>query len=267
MFKLPEFPSNMPHDKTESRKATAHNHLWKIPAGVRGPETVHAFSCLPCLDSLSEREIENVNHRLASLEKILQASVRAQSGPQASPQTNSGAVPSPRDSQPAEREPDFAGSSSFVAQSKDVTQAFERSLGLANNTPSSAGDVSAAVATLRSFLYDKSASSDGTGAIPVHKPLQEAVHYPELANLELPSMQAVLKVLRLCKCRLIMPTNEKLGISSRAFSIPLWTFLVLYVARSPSSFASILSLFLRRRRGRPRLVIWEGISQTVPFIA
>ncbi|KAJ9502416.1 hypothetical protein H2202_002482 [Exophiala xenobiotica] len=193
MFKLPEFPSNMPHDKTESRKATAHNHLWKIPAGVRGPETVHAFSCLPCLDSLSEREIENVNHRLASLEKILQASVRAQSGPQASPQTNSGAVPSPRDSQPAEREPDFAGSSSFVAQSKDVTQAFERSLGLANNTPSSAGDVSAAVATLRSFLYDKSASSDGTGAIPVHKPLQEAVHYPELANLELPSMQAVLK--------------------------------------------------------------------------
>lgn len=123
----------------------------------------------------------------------------AQGGPQASPQTHAGAVPSPRDSQPTEREPDFAGDSSFVAQSKDVTQAFERSLGLAHDTPSSAGDVSVAVATLRSFLNDKSASSDGAAAIPVHKPLQEAVHYPELANLELPPMQAVLKVLRLCK--------------------------------------------------------------------
>jgi hypothetical protein len=186
--------------------------------------------------------------------------VRAQSGPQASPQTNSGAVPSPRDSQPADREPDFAGSSSFVAQSKDVTQAFERSLGLAHNTPSSAGDVSAAVATLRSFLYDKSAISDGAAAIPIHKPLQEAVHYPELANLELPPMQAVLKVLRLCKCRLIMPSNEKLAISSNASSIPLWVISGVVRCSKPI-------VFCQHSVTRPRLVIWEGISQTMPFIA
>jgi hypothetical protein len=182
--------------------------------------------------------------------------VRAQSGPQASPQPNSGAVPSPRDSQPAEREPDFAGSSSFVAQSKDVTQAFERSLGLAPNTPSLAGDVSAAVATLRSFLYDKSAISDGA-AIPIHKPLQEAVHYPELANLELPPMQAVLKVLRLCKCRLIMSSNEKLAISSNASIVD-----ISGVVRCSKPI-----VFCQHSVTRPRLVIWEGISQTMPFIA
>ncbi len=157
----------------------------------------------------------------------------AQGGPQASPQTHAGAVPSPRDSQPTEREPDFAGDSSFVAQSKDVTQAFERSLGLAHDTPSSAGDVSVAVATLRSFLNDKSASSDGAAAIPVHKPLQEAVHYPELANLELPPMQAVLKVLRLCKCRLLMSTSKKLAVSLQASSTHLWAPLRLCGVRSP----------------------------------
>ena len=191
-------------------------------------QSTHPLSSRPdvlAYHFFSEREIENVNHRLAGLEKILQASVSAQGGPQASPQTLAGAVPSPRDSQPTEREPDFAGNSSFVAQSKDVTQAFEMSLGLAHSTPSSAGDVSAAVATLRSFLYEKSASVDDAAAVPVHKPLQEAVHYPELANLELPPMQAVLKVLRRCKCRLLMPTSEKLAVSSHASSIPLWAFL------------------------------------------
>ncbi|KAK6366298.1 hypothetical protein LTS17_010804 [Exophiala oligosperma] len=101
----------------------------------------------------------------------------------------------PRDHPAIEREPDFAGDSSFVAHSKDATQAFERSLNL-----NVGGDVAAAVATLRTFLNnDGTSGADGSGATFVQKPLQEAVLYPELAKLELPSMQVVLRLLRHAK--------------------------------------------------------------------
>lgn len=95
------------------------------------------------------------------------------------------------------REPDFAGDSSFDAHSKDATQALERSLNL-----NVGGDVATAVATLRTFLNNEGPSiSDGSGANPVQKPIQEAVLYPELAKLELPPMQTVLRLLRQAKSR------------------------------------------------------------------
>jgi hypothetical protein len=114
-----------------------------------------------------------------------------------SPQSRQETLSTPRDSQQMESELGFEGDSSFNAHSKHVAQAFENSL---NSTPASnpVRGVSAAVATLRSFLYEKSAFTDGS--IPLHKPLQEAVHYPELSNLPLPPVQAVLTVLRYCKC-------------------------------------------------------------------
>ena len=92
-----------------------------------------------------------------------------------------------------EKELEFEGDSSFVAHSKHVTQAFENSL---NSSPQSSAfrDVSAAVATLRSFLDESFATTDGS--VPLHQPLQQAVRYPELQDLVLPPMQAVLRLLR-----------------------------------------------------------------------
>lgn len=145
----------------------------------------------------SEREIENVNDRLARLERLLQASNSRQTRLQPSPQSYTETLSTPRDHPAIEREPDFAGDSSFVAHSKDATQAFERSLNL-----NVGGDVAAAVATLRTFLNnDGTSGADGSGATFVQKPLQEAVLYPELAKLELPSMQVVLRLLRHAKSR------------------------------------------------------------------
>ena len=92
-----------------------------------------------------------------------------------------------------EKELEFEGDSSFVAHSKHVTLAFENSL---NSSPQSSAvrDVSAALATLRSFLNENYATNNDSVAL--HKPLQQVVHYPELQDLTLPPMQAVLRLLR-----------------------------------------------------------------------
>ncbi|KIW20124.1 hypothetical protein PV08_00699 [Exophiala spinifera] len=142
-----------------------------------------------------EREIEKVNDRLARLETLLQAANSRQARLQPSPQSYAETLSTPRDKSGFEKEPDFAGDSSFVAHSKDATQAFERSLNL-----NVRGDVAAAVATLRTFLDNDGPSvAAGSDTALVQKPIQEAVLYPELAKLELPSMQVVLGVLRHAK--------------------------------------------------------------------
>lgn len=163
-----------------------------------------SHSSIPDFEPTSEREIENVNGRLASLERTLQTLVNHQrpNGPEPSPQPRPESLSTPRDRQVMERELDYEGDSSFVAHSKHVTQAFEKSLGSnPYSNSNSAQDVSAAVATLRSFLNENSPSADGS--VPLHKPLQEAVQYPELSNLDLPPMQPVLHLLRWCKSVLL----------------------------------------------------------------
>ncbi|KAK4934577.1 hypothetical protein LTR10_024197 [Elasticomyces elasticus] len=144
-----------------------------------------------------ERELEDVTGRLSGLERTLQRLLDEPNTAGRSSRTSSPAVPTPSDNQLIERDVDFAGDSSFVAHSKDVTQAFEKTL---NTSPisSSIRDVSAAVATLRNFLNENSGTV-AEGSMPVNKPLREAVHYPELANLTLPPMPAVLRLLRHCK--------------------------------------------------------------------
>ncbi|KIX01705.1 uncharacterized protein Z518_09431 [Rhinocladiella mackenziei CBS 650.93] len=142
-----------------------------------------------------EREIEDINGRLASLERILQDLVKTQkhSGSESIPSSHTETLSTPRGSQLGERELEFEGESSFVAHSKHVTRAFESSL---NNSPYSGSvrDVSAAVATLRTFLNENSPVANESTRF--YQPLQEAIYYPELSGLALPPMQAVLRLLR-----------------------------------------------------------------------
>lgn len=144
-----------------------------------------------------ERELEDVTGRLLSLEQTLRTLLQEQNSHARSTNNSSEALPIPRDKQLIERGVDFAGDSSFVAHSKDVTQAFEKTLNV-SPLSSSIQDVSAAVATLRTFLDENSGTIE-EDSLPVHKPLQEAVHYPELSTLSLPPMPAVLRLLRHCK--------------------------------------------------------------------
>ncbi|KAI1627569.1 hypothetical protein EDD37DRAFT_266206 [Exophiala viscosa] len=144
-----------------------------------------------------ERELEDVTGRLAGLERTLQRLLDDPNTSGRSPRNSSPALPTPSDNQLIERDVDFAGDSSFVAHSKDVTQAFERTLNT-SPIPSSIRDVSAAVATLRTFLNENS-GADGEDSLPANQPLRELVHYPDLSNLTLPPMPAVLRLLRHCK--------------------------------------------------------------------
>ena len=143
----------------------------------------------------SEREIENVSGRLASLEKILQAFANNHrgTGTDASPSVLTESLSTPRDSQLLETDVGFEGDSSFSAHSKLAVKDFESSL---NNSPySSIQDVSAAVATLRGVLNKSPTSQDETSNSG-QQSLREVVHYPELSNLALPPMDAVLRLLR-----------------------------------------------------------------------
>ncbi|RVX75638.1 hypothetical protein B0A52_00991 [Exophiala mesophila] len=145
----------------------------------------------------SEREIEHVNDRLASLERILQRFVQEhpQQGQNPSPSSLAGPLGTPRDTQQDEGQ-HFEGDSSFTAHSKYITQAFETSL---SNSPysSTIRDVSSAVATLRGFFNENiEAVKDSS---PEDKPLQEAVLYPQLSQLSLPPMDFVLRLLRHAK--------------------------------------------------------------------
>lgn len=118
-----------------------------------------------------------------------------QHGHNPSPSSLPGPLETPRDSQQDEGQ-HFEGESSFTAHSKYITQAFETSL---NNSPysSTIRDVSSAVATLRGFLNESiEAVKDSS---PDDKSLQEAVLYPQLSQLTLPSMEVVLRLLRHAK--------------------------------------------------------------------
>lgn len=144
----------------------------------------------------SEREIENVNGRLASLEKILQVLVSTNKHVAAdtSPTVLAESLSTPRDSQVVETEVFFEGDSSFAAHSKLAVMGFESSL---NSSPysSSIQDVSAAVATLRGFLT-KSPNTQDESSISGQESMNEIAHYPQLSNLLLPPMDIVLRLLR-----------------------------------------------------------------------
>ncbi|KAK5055930.1 hypothetical protein LTR84_012480 [Exophiala bonariae] len=144
----------------------------------------------------SEREIENVNERLASLEKILKLFVgnNKTAALHASPPTVADSLSTPTDSQTAEPDVGYEGDSSFNAHSKLAVMSFESGL---NNYPysSSIQDVSAAVATLRGFLT-KSLSDQNDSPASGPQVLQEIIHYPQLSSLQLPPMDIVLRLLR-----------------------------------------------------------------------
>lgn len=144
----------------------------------------------------SEREIENVNERLASLEKTLKAFVGTNrtTGTNASPATLGDSLSTPTDSQTVERDVGYEGDSSFAAHSKLAVMDFESGL---NNYPysNSIQDVSAAVSTLRGYLT-KSLSKQDETPIAGPQPLQEIIHYPQLSSLQLPPMDLVLRLLR-----------------------------------------------------------------------
>lgn len=147
--------------------------------------------------SSSEQEIEQVNGRLASLERILQSFVQNQQQhtSKVTSSSLSDQLSTPQDSQHDETR-HFEGDSSFTAHSKSITQAFESSL---NNSPypNSIRDVSAAVATLRGFLNESLGS--GKSSTAVVKSPQDADHHSILSNLTLPPMDAVLRLLRYIK--------------------------------------------------------------------
>jgi hypothetical protein len=156
-------------------------------------------SPLLCLDvdrQGSEREIENVNERLASLEKILKLFVgnNKTAALHASPPTVADSLSTPTDSQTVEPDVGYEGDSSFNAHSKLAVMSFESGL---NDYPysSSIQDVSAAVATLRGFLT-KSLSDKNDSPAPGPQVLQEIIHYPQLSSLRLPPMDIVLRLLR-----------------------------------------------------------------------
>lgn len=145
----------------------------------------------------SEREIENVNERLASLERTLKAFVGTNrgTGTNASPATLGDSLSTPTDSQTVERDVGYEGDSSFTAHSKLAVMDFESGL---NNYQysSSIQDVSAAVSTLRGFLTKSLSKEDDETLIAGPQPLQEIVHYPQLSSLQLPPMDLVLRLLR-----------------------------------------------------------------------
>lgn len=153
-------------------------------------------------DNVSERDIQSVNARLASLEKTLQT-FGQQNNPnvvEQATQARQASLSAVRDSQLTEKELNFEGESSFVAHSKHVTQAFESSL----DSPlysEATRDVSAAVASLRNVLNDRSATF-GSTSMP-SKALEEVIHYPELAQLNLPPMQVIIRMLRHIKSTLV----------------------------------------------------------------
>lgn len=152
------------------------------------------------LDFISERELEDVNTKLESLERILQTLVAnpKHNGPAPSSSSHAETLSTPQDSQAVWREVEFEGESSFHAHSKDITQAIESALSNSSSS-NSIRDVSTAVATLRSFLNQNTAAVDVS--TPFQRPLQEVVNYPELSNLPLPPMPAVLRLLRHAKSR------------------------------------------------------------------
>jgi hypothetical protein len=150
----------------------------------------------------SDRQIEDVNGRLASLERMLENLVNNQTGhsSNASPAASSGGptLSTPRDSQLVWRDLDYEGDSSFTAHSKNITQVIETGL-KSSPDADSIGDVAAVVATLRSFLNEKPASFDASA--PFQNTLRDVVDYPELRDLTLPPMSTVLSLLRYAKSK------------------------------------------------------------------
>ncbi|KIW65216.1 hypothetical protein PV04_07494 [Phialophora macrospora] len=153
--------------------------------------------------------IEDVNGRLASLERMLEHLVNNQSGPSAngSPSASSGGptLSTPRDSQLIWRDLDYEGDSSFTAHSKNITQVIETGL-KSSSDADSIGDVAAVVATLRSLLNEKPASFDASA--PFQNTLRDVVDYPELRDLTLPPMSTVLSLLRYAKTHPLKYLND-----------------------------------------------------------
>jgi hypothetical protein len=193
MFSLSYLGAAVPHHQATAREEAAHFRLGKI---VSMPIPLHG--CRSNSGS-SDKEIESVNGRLASLERLLESIVNKHSATSsnASPPASSGGptLSTPRDSQLVFRDVDYEGDSSFYAQSKSLSQVIEKGLKTASEADGeSIGDVAAAVATLRDFLNEKDRSLDS--AAPPQSTLRAVVDYPELSNLTLPPMQRVLALLR-----------------------------------------------------------------------
>jgi hypothetical protein len=146
----------------------------------------------------SDREIQSVNGRLASLENLLEDLVNKQAGrsSNSSPAASSGgpALSTPRDSQPVWHDLEYEGDSSFAAHSKSITQVIEKGLRGVSDTDSSA-DVAAVISTLRDFLSEKQSVSNSADP----SAFRDVVNYPELSNVTLAPMQAVLTLLRYAK--------------------------------------------------------------------
>lgn len=162
----------------------------------------------------SDDEIKSVHGRLASLERMLETFMSNQSSNNSSSSpasTSTGpTLSAPRDNQLLSSDPDFEGDSSFSAHSRDITQVIERGLRSSAGSESD-GDVEAAVATLRNFLNEKSPQSDIP--TPPQTTLRNVVDYPELSNLTLPSMPAVLNMLRYIKSmQNPLPTSTPLTV-------------------------------------------------------
>ncbi|ETI26260.1 hypothetical protein G647_03037 [Cladophialophora carrionii CBS 160.54] len=153
--------------------------------------------------------IEDVNDRLASLERMLEDFVNTQTGRSSngSPSVSSGGrtLSTPRDSQLVWRDLDYEGDSSFSAHSKDITQVIETGLKTSPDADS-IGDIAAVVATLRSVLNEKPASFDASA--PLQNTVRDVVDYPELKDLTLPPMSAVLSLLRYAKTHPLKYLND-----------------------------------------------------------
>ncbi|EXJ56725.1 hypothetical protein A1O7_07069 [Cladophialophora yegresii CBS 114405] len=153
--------------------------------------------------------IDNVNDRLANLERMLEDFVNNQTGHSSndSPSTSSGGrtLSAPRDSQLVWRDLDYEGDSSFSAHLKDITQVIETGLKTSSDADSIA-DIAAVVATLRSVLNEKPSSFDTSA--PLQNTVRDVVDYPELKDLTLPPMTTVLSLLRYAKTHPLKYLND-----------------------------------------------------------
>ena len=199
------------HEKSAGQEAT-HLGLGEIVSCMLSPNDLKSDA------GCSDKEIESVNGRLASLERMLETVLASNRTESSSSNASSSASSAPTLSTPRDqlawRELDFEGDSSFRAQVRSVTQVMEKGLKSGSDVDAETiGGVTAAVATLRNFLNEKPGSPDT--AAPLQDTLQDVVDYPELSLLTLPSMQTVLSLLRYAKSeRSSVPESPKLPSSS-----------------------------------------------------
>ncbi|OCT48870.1 fungal specific transcription factor domain protein [Cladophialophora carrionii] len=212
-------PPSVPHDAPSSRPSA---NARSLSSTLRQADAVFALPDVSPTLSYRDEDcgeetanlglgtiIEDVNDRLASLERMLEDFVNTQTrhSSNGSPSVSSGGqtLSTPRDNQLVWRDLDYEGDSSFSAHSKDITQVIETGLKTSPDADS-IGDIAAVVATLRSVLNEKPASFDASAPLP--NTVRDVVDYPELKDLTLPPMSAVLSLLRYAKTHPLKYLND-----------------------------------------------------------